>query len=196
MAFENFREPELEELIEDSEKSNEWREICENLQMGGQLKTAVSGEDSSCNPIPYMPLNRKWLKIFKTLCSSKSEFKEYSFSTIPLDALKEILLCVHQKYFDKIEIWYDNKEKDPLIIGKIEGQYSSDAKFYLVGRFGDEIMPLEILEQKAAQRLADSFRTALSKMSKTIDELVSTYLNEDEDSAVSISNGHPNIFWG
>lgn len=196
--FVNYREPELDELIQNADKNQEWSELCFHLGMEGQLSTIKRSSDdetSTGNPIPYMAINKRWLKIFKTLCPDKIEYKKYKFSTVPLDGLKEILLCVHQKYFDVVEIWWDNVVKDPLIIGIINGKYSSDKQHYLIGRFGDEILPLEMLEQKAIQRIVSHLKNTVEKVSKTIDECVMDYLDKDQDVNIQISSGHASLYW-
>lgn len=187
-----FREPEHEQLID---TTDEWKEICETLEMKGQksLIERKSGEEG--NPTPFMRINKRWLKIFKVLCPSKMEYKEYNFSVIPVEGMAEIAECVHNRYFDEIEIWYDNVEKDPLIIGINKGRYSSDNKYFLVGRFGDEIMPLEMLEKKAIKRMRDSIKNAIDKLSKTVDESLMNYLDDDSDTVVSFSQTHRSLYY-
>lgn len=191
--FVNYREPELEELIE-PEVSQQWQELATSLGMKGQLEAArLTKEDSTDkSPIPYMRLNKRWVKIFKTLCPSTSKYNEYKFSTIPLDGLAEIGLCKEKNYFEKLQIWYDDKEKDPLIVG-INGSWSSE-QVYLVGRFGDEVLPFEVLEQKAIKRLTDSFRNAVDRVSKTLENVVIDYLDKDEDPKLSVADGHATLY--
>jgi hypothetical protein len=195
--FVHYREPELEELLQ-PEVSQQWLELAESLGMEGQLstvkklKTSAETEDSKA-PIPYMRLNKRWLKIMKTLCPDSTVYNKYKFSTIPLDGLAEIGLCKEKNYFEKIEIWFDNLEKDPLIVGSI-GNYS-DKQHYLIGRFGDEVLPFEELERKALQRLTQSFKNKVEKISKTIDETVKEYLDKDDDVNISVASGHSSLYW-
>lgn len=192
--FVNYREPELEQLL-DAEQNEQWKTLAAELKMEGQLSTTIRKNEDEGAANPYMRINKRWLKIFKTICPDKSDYLNYSFSTIPLDGLAEIALCLQQKYFDKIEIWFDNVEKDPLIVGINNGKWSSDSKHYLVGRFGDEVLPLEQLEQKAISRLHSALQTKISKVQKTLIESVHEYLDDDRDIVISISAGHGSLYY-
>jgi hypothetical protein len=193
MAFVNFREPELLNLMENQANSDEWVLLAENLGMNGQLKNLKIDINGVGNPNPYMPINRKWLKIFRTLCGAKIDYKEYTKSIIPLDALKEIELCVKNNYFEKIEIWWDDIAPDPLIVGVLNFESRFEKNFFLIGRFGDEVLPLEELEIKAINRLCLSFMNELQKAQKTIQESVITYLNDNMDVHINVSNGHSSL---
>lgn len=192
--FVNYREPELEELLQ-PEVSEQWQNLALSLGMEGQLQAInkVKPEGETASPIPYMRLNKRWVKIFKTLCPAKDVYNKYKFSTIPLDGLAEIGLCKEKNYFEKIEIWYDDKEKDPLIVGS-NGEWSN-RQYYLVGRFGDEVLPLEELELKAKARLIAHLRNQVDKVSKTIEETVVDYLDNDEDKTINVSGGHSSLYW-
>lgn len=192
--FVNYREPELQELIQ-PEANEKWKSLAEELGMEGQLSTTIRKNDEEGSAIPYMRINKRWHKIFKTICPDKSEYNKYSFSTIPLDGLAEIALCLHQKYFDKIEIWFDNVEKDPLIVGINNGKWSSDNKYYLVGRFGDEVLPLEELERKAINRMKSALEKRVSKLQKTLTESVHDYLDNDNDTIIAVSQAHSSLYY-
>lgn len=190
--FTNYREPELQ--FEDIDASASWVSICEKLELEGQLSLIKRQDETQGNPIPYMPINKRWLKIFKTICPDHVEYQKYSFSTIPMDGLIEIGLCVEKNLFDTIQIWWDNKEKDPLIIGIVKGRYSTDNKHFLIGRFGDEVLPLEELEKKAIARLETQLKNDVIRVSKTISETVSNYLDNDNDTVIRVSNGHTYLY--
>lgn len=199
--FVNYREPELENLVSDQESSDQWKELIAQLGMEGQQELLMPQSKKakevgrSGEPIPYMPINKRWMKIFKTLCPDKSDLKSYKFSTVPLDGLAEIALCKEKQYFDKIEIWYDNVEKDPLIVGVLDAEYSSDKRFFLIGRFGDEVLPFEVLEKKAIQRLTAYLKNEVNKVTKTIDECVTAYLDKDENVCIEIRNALPHQYY-
>lgn len=193
MAFENFREPELMELVED-DKSKEWRKLCDELGMQGQIQKFQKKEGVQGKPIPYMEINKKWAKVFLTVCPSKSEYQKYSHSTIPLDALQEIDFCIKNQYFEKIEIWYDNVDKDPFIVGRNKGTNWSD-DLYLIGRFGDEIIPLEEIKKKAYTKLQNSLKNMLTKTQAIIHQAIFDYLEKDEDVDIVISKFHGSLYY-
>lgn len=176
MNFISFREPELEQLIQ-SNQSAEWNAIVSRLSMKGQV------EDSKNElgiPNPYQRLNSRWVKIFKTICRSSADYQKYNFSTIPLDALREIEFAVNNKFFRAIQIWYDEVEKDPFIIG-VAGE-SFTPKHYLIGQFGEEVLPHEELEIKAIQRLTLHVENNLNLYKSNISKVVNDYLDHDVDS--------------
>ena len=189
MAFVNFREPELECLL-DKEMSDEWHVLVTDLGMVGQLQNTNQKDGAYVNPIPYTSLNKKWLRIFKTLCGAKSLYNKYSKSTIPVEALHEIKLCVDNNYFSAIEVWYDDNAPDPLIIGVCNTENKWEKNYFLIARFGDEILPFELLEQKAYLRLLEIFDNSMKQAAKTIPELVNKYIQTGEDVDLLISRGH------
>jgi hypothetical protein len=191
--YENYREPELEQLI-DPENSKMWMNVATNLDMVGQLAIAKKGDAAKGNPIPYMAINKRLHKLLKTLCPDSEESRKYKASTMPLEALLEIGLCVEKNYFDTIQVWYDAKDKDPFIVGIVSGSQRWDNQYFLIGRFGDELLPLEILEQKAIAKLTDTFRKRLENARSRLNELIEEYLEKDSNTEISISRGHGSIW--
>jgi hypothetical protein len=175
MAVEIYLEPELEEMVGSVEVTEEWKQLAEELGMEGQLKliTPKSGEESDKNPSPYIHMNAKAERVFAILCPEVVDYKKYDKSTIPRDVLKEIALAEKQEFFDKICIWYDDASPDPLVVGYIKlGPY--EYVKHMIARFGDEILPFEVLERKSINRLkkrmTDKLKSSLSAIDSTVDE--------------------------
>jgi hypothetical protein len=111
---ETFKNQELENVIFDLDRQDEWKEIVAELGLGNQM----SFMDKAKSPMPYPYINQSMENIFKTLCPAQSELDKYTKTPIPLEVLKEIKFCVHENYFDSIVIFYDDKSPDPIAVGK------------------------------------------------------------------------------
>lgn len=112
-VVETFVIEETAELIYDNEKLDKWNELVNKLELKGQ-KSVVKPEKS---PVPYMFMNSNLRNIASTLCPRQVDYKDYDATPIPLEILEHISLSVNEEYFTKIEIWYDDKSKDPFAIG-------------------------------------------------------------------------------
>lgn len=159
-----FIEPELEQL-QDSDSAAEWQLICEELKLPGQLSlTEKSGGNYAP---PYMVVDPKTERIIRVLCPEKIEVQKYSQSTIPLDILREVHKCVENKWYHKIEVFYDNKSPDPFVIGFLTDRW--DSPCHLIARWGAELLPFEELEIKAINRLKNAAMSSLYEMKAQID---------------------------
>lgn len=174
MAVEIYLEPELEEMVGSKEVTAEWKQLAEELGMEGQLKliTPKTSSENDKNPSPYIHMNKKAENVFAILCPEVVDYKKYDKSTIPRDVLKEIALAEKQQFFDKICIWYDDVSPDPLVVGYIKvGTY--EYVKHMIARFGDEILPFEVLERKAIDRLkkriTDKLKAALAGIDSKVD---------------------------
>lgn len=110
---ESFIVNETKELIYDGEKLDQWNDLVGKLGLKGQTKVCVEGK----SPIPFLPMNTSLINVFSQLLPNHVQVSEFSQSPIPLQILDLIALSVREDYFQKIEIWYDEKAKDPACIG-------------------------------------------------------------------------------
>ena len=194
MAVEIYLEPELQEMVANEEVTAEWKQLAEELGMEGQLKLIKpkSSEEVDKNPSPYIHMNKKAERVFAVLCPEVVNYKKYDKYTIPREVLKEIALAEKEQYFDKICIWYDDASPDPLVVGYIKtGSY--DYVKHLIARFGDEILPFEVLETKAIarmkKRMTDKLNAALNGIDLTIDK----YFNPKTYGSDSITIDFPGV---
>lgn len=162
MAVEIYSEPELQEMV--SSKNNEeletWKELVATLDMEGQ-QSLVSGDKQS--PSPYMYMTDHTVCIFGILCPVAVDYKKYNKTTIPVAVLKEIAYCNEMQMFDSIKIWYDDVEKDPVVVGYIRNPNNSPT-LHLIARFGDEVLPFEILREKALKRLMEKVESVYTNL--------------------------------
>lgn len=127
-----FFNKELADVAFEVEALDEWKSIAEELGFEAQL-SLTKGKES---PIPYPFLNEVMDRVYTTLCPCKVEFKTYNKSTIPLEIMKQITFSVRDKHFNKIEIWYDDKTPDPLVVGYMNEYYAYTKSGY--NRLADE----------------------------------------------------------
>lgn len=174
MAVEIYLEPELQEMVANEEVTAEWKQLAEELGMEGQLKLIApkleGGTDK--NPSPYIHMNKKAERVFAVLCPEVVNYKKYDKSTIPREVLREIALAEKEQYFEKICIWYDDASPDPLVVGYIRDGHSYIK--HMIARFGDDVLPFEVLESKAIarmkKRITDKLNAAINGIDMTIDE--------------------------
>jgi hypothetical protein len=143
---------ETQELIYDNEKLDQWNNLVKELGLEGQ--TQVIKEEKS--PIPFLWMNQTLVKVFEELCPRKTKIEEYNKTPIPVEALSLVSLSKKESYFDKIEVWYNDKNPDPAIIGYKyrdgdKSEWSKDwyAEKYLLARWSDVKATLAELTERA-----------------------------------------------
>lgn len=177
MATEIFIEPELMEL-EQNEVAQEWFDICSELGLDKQLAHADKSEDKKAPP--YMYVDPKTSRVIKTLCPVQVKYADYKTSTIPLDVLKEIHKAEKNGWYSKICICYDDKSPDPFVVGFTKSESDWNADIHLIARWGAELLPFEVLEQKAVARMKQNAIDALKELQfrvKTALEDVDAFTN-------------------
>jgi len=112
-AVQTFIVEETESLIYDNENLDKWNDLISSLDLKGQ-NTIVKPKKS---PIPFLHLKPTWENTLNTLCPRKVLVEDYDVSPIPLEILELIGLSKKENYFNKIEVWYDDKDPDPAVIG-------------------------------------------------------------------------------
>ncbi len=188
-----FIEPELSEL-EQPEQAQQWFDIATKLGLSHQLIHASRSDEMK--PPPYMHIDARTSRIIKALCPIQVTYDFYRASTIPLDVLEEIEKCVRNKWYSKIDICYDDKSPDPFVIGFTHNDNKWQRDMHLIARWGAELIPFEMLEKKAIDRLRSTaknklselkFKTemALSDVDAYVDNLLSGGTNLQSDFGVS-----------
>lgn len=132
---------ETQELIYDNEKLDQWNKLVSELGLTGQTK--IQAKDKS--PIPFLHMKQALVEVFGTLCPRRVDIKAYDKTPIPVEILDLAALSMKEKYFNKIEIWYDDKTPDPACIG-ISGKWIVYRKNY--SHIGEYATEAEALAQK------------------------------------------------
>lgn len=131
---------ETQELIYDNEQLDKWNKRVAELGLTGQTK--IQKKDKS--PIPFLHMKASMVEVFAQLCPRRVNIKAYDKTPIPVEILDLAALSVNEKYFNKIEIWYDDKTPDPACIG-ITGKWSVVRRNYsCLGEFDTETEALEL----------------------------------------------------
>jgi hypothetical protein len=104
---------ETQELIYDNEKLDQWNKRVQELGLTGQTK--IQAKDKS--PIPFLHMKNTLINVLAQLCPRKVDIKDYDKTPIPVEILDLAALSVRENYFNKIEIWYDDKTPDPACVG-------------------------------------------------------------------------------
>lgn len=139
---------ELENVVFDSDTQEEWSKLASNLGLESQL-SFIKKADS---PMPYPFMNKSLVHIFETLCPVKVDYTRYDKTPIPLEVLRELSFCVNEKYFEEIEIWYDDKTPDPIAVGHIKRYL---CKYHLPHNVSTQYTSYSFLSEAEAKEWAE-----------------------------------------
>jgi len=145
-VVETFIIEETQELIYDNEKLDQWNDLVDKLGLAGQTKICAPQK----SPIPFLPMKRNMVNVFQTLCPAKVAIENYDKTPIPVEILSLVSLSVREKYFNKVEIWYDDKDPDPACIG-ITGEWVAYSSTY--ARLGSFVSESEAKDAKETNSL-------------------------------------------
>lgn len=155
-VVETFLVEETINLIHDGEALQKWNDKVSELGLDGQ-KCVVAQEKS---PIPFMWMNAALISTFETLCPTKVIISKYNKTPIPVELLELVSMCIKENYFDGIKVWYNEKQKDPVIVGykmkegkkfgdDWDSEYTSYTERYLIGRWADVKSSIDELVKRA-----------------------------------------------
>lgn len=153
-----YREAENTDLILDEDQLAEYKRLAGELGINEFKPDKV--------PSVYTPINTTQSRALKALCPCVVKIKEYTRGTIPVEVLQAIKFATDNEMFDKIEVWYDDddKEPDPVVIGKsYRSEYDRDKGYSwnmnetLIARWGDCAHELHELVDIAKERLKREF---------------------------------------
>jgi hypothetical protein len=142
-----FFNQELSDICFEVDALEEWKKLCEELDLPKQSGLAKGKE----SPVPYPFLNEIMLNTYKTICPTHVYYKVYDKTPIPLKILQQIAFSVKEKHFNRIEIWYNDKKADPLVVG-LTGKYSVRNRSYNYVKEGNKILYFNTRE------LAENYR--------------------------------------
>lgn len=137
-------------LIYDNETLDKWNDRVKELGLEGQTQIVKPTK----SPIPFMHMKGSLVEVFRTLCPRRVMVDKYNLTPIPLEILDLVALSTKEKYFDQIEIWYDEAAPDPACIG------SNFTNYYVtVGKHTEQ----SGLTKEAADKLADELGGTVGK---------------------------------
>jgi hypothetical protein len=133
-VVETFIIEETQELIYDNEKLDQWNSLVAELGLHGQTK--IQAKDKS--PIPFLHMKSTLVSTMLQLCPRRVDIKDYDKTPIPVEILDLAALSVKEKYFNKIEIWYDDKTPDPVCVGIMGRWVVYRSNYSHIGEFTTE----------------------------------------------------------
>ena len=131
---------ETQELIYDNEKLDQWNKHVTELGLIGQ--TNIQAKDKS--PIPFLHLKKTLETTLLQLCPRRVNITEYDKTPIPVEILDLAALSVREQYFNKIEVWYDDKAPDPACVGVVGKWIAYKANYSHIGEFATEAEALAL----------------------------------------------------
>jgi hypothetical protein len=174
-VVETFIIEETISLIYDNDQLDAWNKKVEELGLTGQTKLVKPDK----SPVPFMFMNQTTKAVFETLCPRKVSIESYNITPIPVEILDLVALSKKEDYFDKLEIWYDDKNPDPACvginkkwgemnnynfatqkeaesaIGKSLSSWNYEEKYYLLGKWADVKQSFEQLKARAIERFKE-----------------------------------------
>jgi hypothetical protein len=176
MEVKIYREKENEELILDETQLEEYNQLATKLGLQTQ-------ERQETNKIPnvYICLNTAMQKQLQALCPMVVDASKYTKSTIPLEVLKVYNFTKENEMFDGFQVWYNDVDPDPLLIGwKWQNEEAKKKEYtwrrdrFLIARWGDCAMELsELLElgfNNLKQQLLDKAKDAIFRSKMILEE--------------------------
>ena len=169
-VVETFVIEETASLIYDNGDLQKWNNLVAELNLEGQ--TQIVKKDKS--PIPFLHLKSGLVNTFETLCPRKVEVEKYNISPIPIEILDLVALSKKEEYFDKIQIWYDDKNPDQVCIGlKFDTEehrrsgYDWYTEKYILGKWADVKRSFSDLIQMASKRFVQEQTNSLKSTIKS-----------------------------
>jgi hypothetical protein len=192
MEIKIYREPENEALILDETQLAEYHELTTELG----LQTVEQSQEQKV-PNVYAFLNSAMTKQLHAICPKHAAVVDYKKSTIPVEVLKVLKFAKDNNMYEGYEVWYNDIDPDPLLIGwnyssdtAREKQYGWQKDRFLMARWGDCAMELPELLQvgfnKLKQELINKAKQAISTC-KSVMEYPDVYVRKIlSEQAVSI----------
>ena len=134
-------------LFEPSE-IEQWKTLVNELGLVEQERLIQENK----SPLPFSLMTEAEDTIYKKILPQQVDYKKYSEEAIPLQVLDVIALCLKEQYFDKIQIWYNRNNPDPMVIGQLfpsdnarANNYYWNMNNYIIAQWGPKIKPLSNL---------------------------------------------------
>ena len=156
MKVETYEDTDVK--TETFEQTIEARQLINELGLDGQASKLAFVEDgaslnATTKRFPYRLMTDEELFVYRTLCPQVTSLKNYDLSPIPLEVLKTAAYAksLGDPRISHMDVWSATsvKVKDPVLVGK-EGPYGS--KFYILARWGEELLPLDVLIPDAIKK--------------------------------------------
>lgn len=139
-----------ETRTETPEQSAEALRLIEELGLKGQQPKAEA-VTTSRNPYRLVKSDEQF--VYSVLCPDRCKVEDYKDGPIPLEVLKTLAYAKSLGVFAGFEVWAASSKsvKDPVLVGYTNmSQWGSlTGGPYLIARWGEELLPLEVLTPDA-----------------------------------------------
>jgi len=139
---------EVEDVRQETiEQCEEAQKLIAELGLDGQKSEATT---AAVARFPFRLMTDEELFVYGQLCPSHQSLKTFADSPIPLEVLKTAAYAknLQDSRIAYMEVWSASsvRVKDPVLVAR-DQQYSS--KNYILARWGEELLPLEVLIPQA-----------------------------------------------
>jgi hypothetical protein len=176
MEVKIYREKENEVLILDEGQLAEYHQLTAELGLH-----IIDDSEKQKVPNVYTFLNSAMTKQIHAICPMHVDVVNYKKSTIPVEVLKVLKFAKDNNMYEGYEIWYNDVEPDPLLIGwnysnenARVNKYNWVKDRFLMARWGDCAMEIPELLQlgfdKLKENLLDKAKSAISTCQSVINE--------------------------
>jgi hypothetical protein len=176
MEVKIYREKENEVLILDEGQLAEYHQLTAELGLH-----VIDDSEKQKVPNVYTFLNSAMTKQIHAICPMHVDVVSYKKSTIPVEVLKVLKFAKDNNMYEGYEIWYNDVEPDPLLIGwnysnenARVNKYNWVKDRFLMARWGDCAMEIPELLQlgfdKLKENLLDKAKSAISTCQSVINE--------------------------
>lgn len=184
MLVDTYETPEVNEggIIECVSESIE---LIESLNLEGQRKLIKPDENGDSKRVPYPKMTKEQKAVIKAICPKESNLSDYSDQAIPLRVLQ---VAAHaNEMFDRILVWHPENadEKDPYLIGR-NGEGWGDKEYYMLARWGEELLPWSEMTSKAAKILRGKRLEILRKTQSLINADITTTESADDEVVIGL----------
>lgn len=139
---------------ETSEQTAEALQLIEQLGLEGQRP--VQKDDSTGVRNPYRIIRADEDFVYRTLCPQREAVEKFKAEPIPLEVLKTLAYAKSLNIFAYFEVWSAASAtvKDPVLVGYLsKSQYGSPVgEPYIIARWANELLPLEVLLPDALKK--------------------------------------------
>ena len=124
--------------------------LCESLGLAGQTKMFAKTDDGKTVRSPFREMTKVEFNVYRALCPERKGVAEYDGSPIPRRVVEIYKKAKDGHFIEKVEVWSAESAeiKDPVLVGII-GPHRYSEKYYLLARWGAELLPFEELAAKA-----------------------------------------------
>lgn len=155
VQIETFEQVEVTDAMK-AEPDADTLALCESLGLSGQTKMFSKSDDGEkVVRFPFREMTKAECNVYAALCPERKKVQEYAGSPIPRRVLEIIKTAHDAGFLNRCEVWSSESAeiKDPVLVG-IQGPNSYSEKYYILARWGAELLPFEKLTEKAKEVVA------------------------------------------